>query len=193
MAREDTTEDVDDSRRSFMKKGALASSAAALGLASSGSVAGDTLKQQDGVQQASTGLVFVDDYKPGVEFEAVSRVQQPTVNQILGYVDPSQQGEDGNQQQSQAVVDPTDWNGYIFNYTGCGPGNYNLVFLREGALAEGETYSFTTSAVFFDNEVQLLESQIQSGGGGGGDGGGDGGDGGGENGGDGDNEEGGGG
>jgi len=38
-------------------------------------------------------------------------------------------------------------------------------------LAEDQTHTFTTNAVFFDNQLQLLESQIQSGGGG--DGGGD--------------------
>ena len=112
-------------------------------------------------QGSNYGLVFVNDYKPGVGFRAVSRVQQPTVNSILGYVNPaSPAGSDG------AVVDPADWNGYIINYQNCGPGNYELVFLREGLLQEGSTYSFTTNAVFFSNRLQLLEAQIQQGTGG---------------------------
>lgn len=109
-------------------------------------------------QEQLTALVFVDDYVPSVDFEAVSRVQQPTVNDILGYVDPSDpEAGDG------AVVDPTDWNGYLVNYTGCGPGEYNLVFLREGVLEQGRTYSFTTSAIYFSDTLQLLEAQVETG------------------------------
>ncbi|WP_128475965.1 hypothetical protein [Halorussus pelagicus] len=167
MPREDNTEETDDSRRSFMKKGALASSAVALGLASSGSTGA-----QENAQEPNTGLVFVDSYKPGVGFQLVSRLQQPTVEGILGYVDPANPG-----QSSGAVVDPDDWNGYIINYQGCGPGNYEMIFLREGLLEQGTTYSFTTNAVFFSNQLGLLESEIQqgTGGGGGGNGGGGGG------------------
>ena len=165
MERQNDVADTDDSRRSFMKKGALASSAVALGLAGSGSVTGNTM--QENAQQPNTALVFVDDYKPGVGFQMVSQIQQPTVNQIIGYVDPANPGS-GN----SAVVDPADWNGYIINYQNCGPGNYDLIFLREGLLQSGTTYSFTTNAVFFSNRIQLLEAQIQQGTGGGGGGGG---------------------
>jgi hypothetical protein len=113
---------------------------------------------QENARQPNTGLTFVDDYQPGVGFRPVSRIQQPTVNQILGYVDPA-----NPDQGDGAVVDPTDWNGYIVNYQGCGPGNYNLVFLREGLLQQGQTYSFTTDAVYFSNALQLLEARIQQG------------------------------
>ncbi|MFC4448267.1 hypothetical protein [Halorussus aquaticus] len=141
------------------KKKALAAAGFALGLAGSGSVAGDTMKrQQTQPQDGLQALVFVSDYQPSVGFQVVSRIQQPTVNQILGYVNPA----DPNQGDG-AVVDPTDWNGYITNYQGCGPGNYNLVFLREGTLQQGQTYSFTTDAIFFSNRLQLLESEIQRG------------------------------
>lgn len=109
-------------------------------------------------QEQNTALTFVDDYMPGVGFRAVSRVQQPTVNRILGYVNPASPDE-----SQGAVVDPADWNGYIVNYTECGPGNYNLVFLREGALEEGQTYSFTTDAVYFSHRLQLLEAPLQTG------------------------------
>ncbi len=148
------TEPNDKSRRSFMKKGALASGAAALGLGSSGSVTGETNLQQ---QQLDTGLVFVNDYQPGVPLRIVSRMQQTTVNQILG-----------GQQDGQPVVDPTDYNGYIYNYQGCGGGNYGLAFVRETNLQQGQTYSFATDATFFSNQIQLLEAGMQQGGGGGG-------------------------
>src|SRR6056297_117321 len=170
MAEETSERETDDSRRTFMKKGALASSAVALGLAGSGSVAGEFQQQQQ--QAPSTGLVFVNDYHPNIGFQVVNRVQQSTVNEILG------QPED-----DPAVDDPTDWNGYLVDLQGCGPGNYHLVMLREGILQQDQTYSFTTDAVFFSNELQLLEARIQQGtGGDGGDGDGgdgDGGDGGG--------------
>src|SRR6056297_2021317 len=87
MPRENNAEETDDSRRSFMKKGALASSAVALGLASSGSTGA-----QENAQEPNTGLVFVDDYQPGVGFQMISRLQQPTVEGILGYVDPASPG-----------------------------------------------------------------------------------------------------
>ncbi|WP_135824531.1 hypothetical protein [Halorussus ruber] len=113
---------------------------------------------QENAQEPNTALVFVDSYKPGIGFRPISRVQQPTVNQILGYIDPANPDPaDG------AVVDPADWNGYIVRYQNCGPGNYELVFLREGLLETGQTYSFTTNAVFFNNELGLLESEIQRG------------------------------
>ncbi|WP_128475964.1 hypothetical protein [Halorussus pelagicus] len=113
---------------------------------------------QENAQQPNTGLVFVDDYRPGIGFRVVSRIQQPTVNEILGYVDPANPDRgDG------AVVDPTDWNGYLVDQQKCGLGNYNLVFLREGLLEEGQTYSFTTDAIFFSNSLQLLEARIRRG------------------------------
>jgi len=109
-------------------------------------------------QEQLTALVFVDDYVPSVDFQVVSRVRQPTVNDILGYVDPSDpEAGDG------AVVDPTDWNGYLVNYTGCGSGEYILAFLREGVLEQGQTYSFTTSAIHFSDALQLLEAQVETG------------------------------
>ncbi len=108
-------------------------------------------------QQLNTGLVFVNDYQPGVPLQVVSRMQQTTVNQILG-----------GQQDGQPVVDPTDYNGYIYNYQGCGGGNYGLAFVRETNLQQGQTYSFATDATFFNNQIQLLEATLQRGGGGGG-------------------------
>jgi hypothetical protein len=161
MNSESEEELEDNSRRSFMKKGVLASSAAALGFAGSGSVSGEISDGNQRLlqQQPGTGLVFVDDYNPGVQFTVVSRVQQTTVNQILG------QTVDDN----QVVQDPTDYNGYIVTYSqNCAPGSYNLVFVRQTSLEEGQTYSFSRDATFFNNQIQLLESTIQTGGGGGG-------------------------
>jgi hypothetical protein len=143
----------DKSRRSFMKKGALASGAAALALGSSGSVTGETSQQQ----QLDTGLVFVDDYRPGVPFQVVSRMQQTTVNDILG-----------TEVNGPVVTDPTDYNGYIYTYQGCGGGNYGLAFVREGNIQQDQTYSFSADATFFSNDIQLLEAGMQQGGGGGG-------------------------
>ncbi|WP_276301629.1 hypothetical protein [Halorussus lipolyticus] len=166
MTRENQADETDDTRRSFMKKGVLASSAVALGLAGSGSVIG-----QENAQEPNTALVFVNDYKPGVSFSPVSRLQQPTVEQILGYVDPANPND--ADASPGAVVDPDDWNGYMIHYQDCGPGNYDVIFLREGLLQQDQTYSFTTNAVFFSNRLGLLEATIESGdnGGGGGDGG----------------------
>jgi hypothetical protein len=107
-------------------------------------------------QQLNTGLVFVDDYRPGVPFQVVSRMQQTTVNDILG-----------TEVNGPVVTDPTDYNGYIYTYQGCGGGNYGLAFVREGNIQQDQTYSFSADATFFSNDIQLLEAGMQQGGGGG--------------------------
>lgn len=140
------------SRREFMKKGALASSALALSLASSGTTAASSTAQQ----QPSQVLVFVYDYNPGISFEVTDRLQQGTVDGILGR---SVGGDDG----SPIVTDPADYNGYVVRYQpDQDAGEYALVFVREGTLDTERTYVLETDATFFNNEANLLTAGIGS-------------------------------
>jgi hypothetical protein len=60
-----------DSRRSFMKKGALASGALSLGL---GSVGGAAAQQSDDQAEGGKALMFNDEFRPGAQFRVVSPV-----------------------------------------------------------------------------------------------------------------------
>lgn len=69
-----------ESRRSFMKKSALASGGLALGVGSSGTVAA-----QDGdAAEGGKALMFNDEFRPGAQFRVVSPVieQQPDVSGV---------------------------------------------------------------------------------------------------------------
>ena len=150
---------VDDSRRSFMKKGALASGALALGLGS-GTAAGEANLQQ----QPSQTLMFGYDYQPSRTLQHVSRLQQSVTRTILG----QQIGDDG-----QAVVsDTSEWTTHLAYYQTQGdvPGEYVLLFTRSGQVSQGDQLSLGSSATFFSDEINMLE--VTLGGGGGGDGGG---------------------
>ncbi|WP_137286538.1 hypothetical protein [Halorussus salinisoli] len=142
----------DESRRSFMKKGALASSAVALGLGAS-----DTAAATEAAQQVpGQALVFGYEYNPELSFEVINRVQQGTVDSILG----RQVGEDG-----RAIVNDTaDYNGYVIRYqSDQDAGEYGFAFIREGSLGIGETLRFGTDATFFNSQVNLLTAGLTSG------------------------------
>lgn len=111
--------------------------------------------------QPNTALVFTTDYRPGVPLRRVGWIQQPTVNRIL-------QGElDWQPGVSFAIDDPTNWNGFIYRYEGCGHGDYNLTFLQEEVLREDQTYQWGNEAVVFSDGLQLLETRVETGGDGG--------------------------
>ena len=154
--------DGNESRRSFMKKGALASGAVALGLGAT-----DTAGAAEALQQQVPGqvLVFAYEYNPGLPFEVINRVQQGTVDSILG----RQIGDNG-----QAIVsDTADYNGYIIRYQpDQDAGEYAIIFVRDDTLQLGSTFSFQTDATFFNTQVNLLTAGLSSTGGGGGGGGG---------------------
>ncbi|WP_157971565.1 twin-arginine translocation signal domain-containing protein [Halorussus litoreus] len=148
---------IGQSRRSFMKKGALASSAVALGVASTGSTTANTV--QDDGNVPNQVLVFAYDYNPGLSFGVINRLQQQTVNRILG----QSIGDNGD----EVVSDPTEYNGYIAQYQSDDAlGEYLLVFVREETLATDTTYQFNPGdATFFNTDINLLQSGLGSGGG----------------------------
>ena len=153
----------DESRRSFMKKGALASGAIALGAAGSGTAAAESSSLQ---QQPSQVLMFAYDYHPSRSIQVVNQLQQQTINTILG----QSVGQNGN----QIVSDPTEYNGYIVQYESGdgGAGEYTLAFSRDQPLSTDQSYQLTPgNATFFNSDINLLQVGVGGGGGGGGDGG----------------------
>lgn len=133
--------DPDESRREFMKKGALASGALALGVSASGTAA---------AQDASSALVFGYDYSPRRPFQEVARLQQGTTNQLLRV-------------QDESLVDqPDEWTGLIARYRQDeeDPGELFLAFARDGTLGQGE---FDTDATYFNPEANLLRVSITEG------------------------------
>ncbi len=127
----------DESRRSFMKKGALASSAVALGLGASGTAT---------AQQAGSALLFTYDYSPRRQFQTVAQIQQSTTNSIL----------------ADLVGQADEWTGFIVRYRRGedDPGEFFLAFTRGGPLGSGE---FSTNVSFFQSDANLLRVELTSG------------------------------
>lgn len=139
-----------------MKKGALVSGALALGVGGSETAAADTAVLQD----VNQGLVFGYEYNPGLQFEVVNRLQQSTVDSVLG----RQVGEDGR----AIVQDPADYNGFVIRYQpDQDASEYAFIFIREGSLSSGETRTLSTDATFFNSRANLLTVGVGSGDGGG--------------------------
>ncbi|WP_227380700.1 twin-arginine translocation signal domain-containing protein [Haladaptatus halobius] len=118
--------DIDsDDRRSFMKKGALATSALALGLGSAGSASA----QDDLV------LVYTYDYHPNVQFRVVQALEQSTTVRLL------QRPGGGD---APEISQPDDYNAYIIRYQlgggDRGQGQIStFVFGRDLSLNTGST------------------------------------------------------
>lgn len=149
MTRDNYLEDGDESRRSFMKKGALASSVAALGLASGGTAATNTNVQET----PGTGLVFIDNYDPGVPFTVVTQMEQSTVNDVFAA-----------RQDDTTIIDPSNYNGYIVHeqYDEETHGDFWFVFTQQATLETDQTYTFSEQVVFFSSELSLIKAEIRT-------------------------------
>jgi len=147
--------ETDFERRSFLKAGALASTALALGGSGVASATDGVAVRQDAVaQQAQEGLVFAYDYWPLTPFVVINQLQTSTTVDILNGID-----DEGIPEISQ----PDDFNGYVVNYrmTEDGPGMYTLVF-TEGTLQSDGQYQFEEDASMFSTDLNLLESTLTS-------------------------------
>lgn len=141
----ETSTTRDSSRRSFMKKGALASGALALGVGASGSAS---------AQQQSRVLIFAYDYYPGASFRAVAPLQTSTTVEIL----------DGpNDQGVPEISQPDEYNGYVINFTLGNRPVHSYVFTRRN-LQTDSRYHLSTDAQVFSTQLNLLETGVQSGG-----------------------------
>lgn len=134
---------TDGSRRSFMKKGALAAGALALGAgASSQSVAA----QEDG-----NALVFAYDFHPGQSFDVVAQMEQSTTVNVL------QVDEETVSQISQ----PDNYTGHIIRYDlEGGAGITAFLFSQDVSLSAGDSGTLGEDASMFSPELNLLTTNI---------------------------------
>ncbi|WP_254768119.1 calcium-binding protein [Salinilacihabitans rarus] len=141
-----------DSRRSFMKKGALAASAVAFG---AGATAGTAAAQDDG-----DVLAFSYDYFPGADFEVLAVMEQSTTNSVLRVDD----------EEVDEIDDPSDWDGHVIRYDmgGDTAGVTTFLFSEDG-LSEGDSGTLGEDARMFSDDLNLLEVSLDGNGGNGGD------------------------
>ncbi len=154
MTESETKEHVESKdRRSFMKKGALATGALALGLGSAGSASA----------QSRNVLVYTYDYHPNVEFRVVNSLEKSTTVKLL------EKPGGGNVPE---ISQPDNYNGYIIRYLlGGGNGGQGqittFVFGQGITLNQGDTRRFSGDASVFSSTLNLLSTTVQSGSGGG--------------------------
>lgn len=150
---------TEESRRSFVKKSALATGAAALGISSTGSGAAQEAQQR-------SALVFADDFVPGGSFNVVGSLESTLTLDLL-------------QAAQQSIPSPGNYNGYIINYSFTPVPEYAIIFVAPnggGLDTNGTQYTFGNDANYFTGNLNLVETQMTTGGGdvGGTEGGGDG-------------------
>ncbi len=139
---EDITGPFGDSRRSFMKKGALAATALAVG---TGATAGTTAAQENGNEEVH---VYGDDYRPGVDFTVVAELSTSTLNDVVE--------ESGS--EDDVFDDPDDWDGYVINYDlGVDAPTWGLLFAENGEVSVGDTNTMGEDGDFRDAEIDLIE------------------------------------
>lgn len=145
---EELTEDEvldlgDSSRRSFMKKGALATGALALGTAGANTAS---------AQQTRRVLVFAYQYYPNIRFRVRQPLQASTTVNIL-------RRPDGN--RVPEISQPDDYNGYVIDYrlqdNARVAGITTLLFTR-GLLERGVSYRLAADAQVFTSELNLLST-----------------------------------
>ncbi|WP_440009608.1 hypothetical protein [Halomicrococcus sp. SG-WS-1] len=138
-------ETTEESRRSFMKKGALASGATALGLSSV-----DSAAAQDGPVQV---LVYTYNYYPNVAFDVIQQLQASTTVNVLRRPSGRTVPE---------ISQPDDYNGYVINYRLGGQGGQSagittLLFTRD-ALQTNARYRLSGNAQVFSSDLNLLST-----------------------------------
>ena len=149
---EETTKDEhnieSNERRSFMKKGALATGALALGLGSAGTAAA----------QSTNVLVYTYDYHPNVQFRVVNTLEAATTVRLL------ERPGGGNVPE---ISQPDNYNGYIIRYLlgggGGGQGSITTFMFKQGgqSLSQGDTRSFSENGSIFSSELNLLSTSLQ--------------------------------
>ncbi len=155
MTESETKEHVEsEDRRSFMKKGALATGALALGLGSAGSASA----------QSRNVLVYTYDYHPNVEFRVVNTLEKATTVRLL---------ERPGGGTVPEISQPDNYNGFIIRYVLGGGGSSQgqittFMFVNGSAsFGQGTTHRFSGDASIFSSTLNLLSTTTQSGSGGG--------------------------
>lgn len=142
----DLERDGDESRRSFMKKGAVAAGGIALGAASTDTAA---------AQQRRQVLVYSYEYHPGLPFRVIAPLQQSTTVRAL---------RRPNGQTVPEISQPDDYNGYVITY-GLGgaqrstAGITTFLYSRQ-TLNTGQTYRTGVNATVFSSQLNLLSTDV---------------------------------
>lgn len=139
---DDDTGIFNDSRRSFMKKGALATTAVALG---AGATASTATAQEDGEV-----VVFGDDYQPGVDMTVVAELNDGTRDELFSEAELEDEFDD-----------PDDWDVYIINYDlgGSGP-SLGFLMTEEADLSTGDSDTMGEDGQFRDAGLNLIEANL---------------------------------
>lgn len=143
MTEEESSPSIVPSRRSFMKKGALASGALALGTAGAGSAA---------AQQQQNALVFSYEFFPGATFRVAAPLQTSTTIDILD--GPGDQGV-------PEISQPDEYNGHVISYQIGGSAIYTFAFTRDQALQQDTRYRFGDNSQVFSSRLNLLQVPVQ--------------------------------
>ncbi|WP_423744969.1 hypothetical protein V5735_02775 (plasmid) [Haladaptatus sp. SPP-AMP-3] len=155
MTESDTQEHVEsEDRRSFMKKGALATGALALGLGSAGTAAA----------QNQNVLVYTYDYHPNVQFRVENSLEKATTVRLL------QRPGGGNVPE---ISQPDNYNGYVIRYLlgqdGGSDAQITTFLFGDGlSLSQGDTRRLSGGASVFSSTLNLLSTNLGGSGGGGG-------------------------
>ncbi|WP_266080382.1 twin-arginine translocation signal domain-containing protein [Haladaptatus caseinilyticus] len=132
----------DESRRTFMKKGALATGALALGLGSAGTA---TAQRRENV------LVYTYAYHPNVPFRITNALEASTVVRLLRRPGGGDVAE---------ISQPDEYSGWVIRYDLGGPNAAltALMFARDANFSRGERYRFSGDATIFSSELNLLST-----------------------------------
>ncbi|WP_440008620.1 twin-arginine translocation signal domain-containing protein [Halomicrococcus sp. SG-WS-1] len=151
-----TDEPTDESRRTFLKKGALATGAVALGVSGSNTAA---------AQQQQDVLTYFDDYQPGQSFRAIAQLPQDITVTLLSLPNGNTVPE---------ISQPDDYNAYVIRpTTGQNDRAAGATYLfTRSSLNTDNQFRFGTSANVFSSQLSLVSTSASQGGGGGGGGGG---------------------
>ncbi len=142
---QDTEKVESEERRSFMKKGALATGALALGLGSAG-----TATAQD-----SEVLVYTYDYHPNVPFRVTNTLEQSTTVSLL---------ERPGGGDVPEISQPDDYSGWVIRYNlgGQNAAITTIMFSRSADLSSGDRRRFSGDATIFSSELNLLSTNLRN-------------------------------
>ncbi|WP_266079134.1 hypothetical protein [Haladaptatus caseinilyticus] len=141
------TENVEsEERRSFMKKGALATGALALGLGSAGTAA---------AQDGNSVLVYTYDYHPNVPFRVTNSLEASTTISLL---------ERPGGGDVPEISQPDEYNGWVIRYDlgGQDAAITTIMFSRSASLSRGDRRRFAGDATIFSSELNLLSTTLRS-------------------------------
>lgn len=139
----------DDSRYPLLKKGALATTAIALGTgATAGTAAAQDDDDDDGEDEDQI-VVFGDDYRPDVGFEVISALETAKKEDLI---------EDAG---GDVFDEPDDWEAYVISYDlgGDAPA-WGILFTEDIDLDTGDSGTMGDDGEFRDAQLDMVEVEL---------------------------------